>query len=189
MIHKINKFYTTENRKRKLKEKYLLSYSFSPGFYDKLCSINLYIDKNYDYELFLFFHEKNLKEMFKSNKSSSIFFKTNKSARVFLNLKSKLPFKVRKSLYDFFESDIILKENYYNNNDVFGIADRNEITYDINHKNGYIDLNMTLDILDKNLFQSKNEIKLLKLTSIIEKWCNKLRDDLMKEYGHKKNGI
>ncbi|SEQ08218.1 hypothetical protein [Flavobacterium urocaniciphilum] len=179
MIHKINKFYTSENRKRKLKEKYLLSYSFSPGFYDKLCSMNLYIDKNYDYELFLFFHEKNLKD----------FFTSNKSARIFLNLKSKLPYKIRKEVYGFFESDIILKENYYNDKNVFGISDSNETTFDINHKNGYFSLNMTLDILDKNLFQSKNEIKFLKLNSIIEKWCHKLRDDLMKEYGHKKNGI
>lgn len=179
MIHKLNKNYTTENKNRKLKEKYLLSYSFSPGFYDKLCSIDLYIDKNYDYELFLFFHEKNLKD----------FSTSNKSARIFLNLKSKLPYKVRQILYDFFKSDLKLKENYYNNKNMFGISDRNETTYNINHKNGYFSLNMTVDILDKNLFQSKNEIKFLKLTSIIEKWCNKLRDDFMKEYGHKKNGI
>lgn len=177
MLKQYSKNYILVNDKSVLKKKYLMNYHFSPGLYAKLCSIDLYIDKNYDFELFLFFHELHLKD----------FLTSNKSARIYINLKGKLPYKVRKSVYAFFESDVKLKENYFNDRNVYGMTDRNENSYIINHKNGYFSLDMTPDILDKNLFKSKHEINFLKLATLIEKWCTKLRDDLMKDYGHKKN--
>ena len=59
--------------------------------------------------------------------------------------------------------------------------------FEINHKNANYSLIMTADTLNKDLFQSNNELKFLKLTYSLEKWCNKLRDKLMTDYGWKKN--
>ncbi|WP_188618035.1 hypothetical protein [Cloacibacterium rupense] len=172
-----NKFFLLENGKRKLKNNYLLSYSFSPGLYDKLCQINLYIDNKYNYELHLFFIEYNLKE----------FNRTKRGERININLKSKLPYKLRSELNEFFKLDTFLKNDYFNDKNTFGILDRNEKVFEINHKNQNYCLIMTADTLDKNLFKSKNELKFLKLTYRIEKWCNKFRDQLMVDYGWKKN--
>ena len=172
-----NKFFLLENGKRKLKNKYLLRYSFSPGLYDKLCQINLYIDNKNNYELHLFFIEYNLEE----------FNRTKRGERININLKSKLPYKLRNELNEFFKLDLSLKNDYFNDKNTFGILDRNEKVFEINHKNGNYSLIMTADTLNKDLFQSNNELKFLKLTFSLEKWCNKLRDKLMTDYGWKKN--
>jgi len=173
------KFFIEENGKRKLKDKYSLGYSFSPGFYDKLSHVYLYIDKKYNYELILYFSEYNEEAYKEMGKPERIIFKQN----------SKLPFVLKKEMKDIFEHNLLLQKNYYNDNNVFGIMDRNEKYYEVNHNSGYFSIDLTLDTLNRDLFQTECETKFLKLTQNIELWITKLRDDLMDNYdGHKKNG-
>ncbi|MCW3162176.1 hypothetical protein [Chryseobacterium oryctis] len=174
MLFNLNKFYRNENNKSILKNKYLIHYSFSPGLYDKLCSVDLLIDNQLNYKLFLFFHEKNMID----------FKKSGKSARIFLYQNAKVPFKIRNEISSIFQEELVLKKNYYNDINVFGIMDRNQKYLILNHKSGYFSINLTLNTLNKDLFETKDEIKLLKLTDKIEKWTNKLRDNLMKDYGY-----
>ncbi|MDI9310251.1 MAG: hypothetical protein QM535_08545 [Limnohabitans sp.] len=180
MQYEINKFYQKENDNFKLKKKYLIHYSFKPGFYDKLCSVNLIIDNKLNYQLFLFFYESNIPKKEREEYIKSL--KSIKEARTFLYQTSKLPFKIRKEIKVIFENELLLKNSYYNDKNVFGISDRNEKYIKLNHKNGNFTIDLTIDTLNEALFEQISEVKFLKFTKNLEKWINKLRDDLIKPY-------
>lgn len=171
-----NRFYQKENNFSLLKENFLIHFGFKPGLYDKFSSVDLIIDSKYNYHLFLFFYENNIPE------EEIEHIKSAKDVRTFLHQNSKLPFEIRKKTKLIFENELFLKRVYYNDKNVFGILDRNEKCIKLNHKNGYFNIDLTIDTLNENLFEQNDEFQFLEFTTSLEKWVNKLRDNLMEPY-------
>jgi hypothetical protein len=172
MKFKIDKYYVGEDGKRKLKEKYVFSYSYFPGLYGKMCTIDLFVKKDMTFKLYLFFHENNMEE----------FLKTSKAERIEYYQESKLPFEIRKILSKILNSDFELKDSYHNSNDTFGILDRTLVGTTINHKNSNFSIDLSPDIINKKLFITESETNYLKLIELIENWLDYLTNSLMKSY-------
>lgn len=172
MKFKVDKFYDGNDGKRKLKEKYVFSYSYFPGLYGKICTIDLFVKQNMTFKLYLFFHEKNMAE----------FLKTSKVERIEYYQESKLPFEIREILSNILSSNFELKGSYHNSNNTFGILDRTLIGTTINHKNSSFSIDLSPDIINKELFKTESETDYLKLIEMTEKWLNHLTDSLMNIY-------
>ena len=173
MEYRIGDFYDGEIGNHKLKEKYLFSYSFSPGLYDKICSIDFFVKKNLTYNLFLFFHDQN---------GLSSEFKNPTDARIHFYQESKLPFSIRRILLEISEDDFTLNESYLNTKNTFGILDRTSISVSINFNDKYYSLDLSPDTLDKSLFKTKPELNFLKLIERTESFLELTRDFQMETY-------
>ena len=52
----------------------------------------------------------------------------------------------------------------------------------MDNKNGYFDIDLTIDTLDENIFEQNDELQFLEFIKSLEKWLNRLRDNLMEPY-------
>ena len=175
MEYRIGDFYDGEIGNYKLKEKYLFSFSFSPGLYAKLCTINLFVKSNMTYELFLFFYDQN-KQSLESLKENP------KEARIHFYQESKLPFTIKQTLLEITNPEFHLNESYYNSKNTFGILDRTSISAEIHFKEKYYSIDLSPDSLDKHLFKTKSELNFLKLIEQTESFLEKTRDFHMETY-------
>ena len=164
-------FYELKNKRIELKKEYILSYSFSPGLYGKMCNIDLFVDQNLNYQLFLFWHEKN----------DTLWENESKLERLFTHQKCKLPKRIRLLLNQLFSiQKLDFKESYLNDNNVLGILDRTLKGFNLNHRNNYHSIDTSPDTIDEKLFYSESEKLFLNLTLSIESWLSQLVDNLMK---------
>ena len=175
MEYRIGDFYNGEVGNYKLKEEYMFSYSFSPGLYDKLCEINLFVKRSFTYELFLFFYDQNQQslELLKDNP---------REARIHFYQESKLPFVIKQTLLEITNPEFKLNDSYYNSKNTFGILDRNHITAKISLEKKNFSIDLSQDTLDKNLFRTKSELIFLKLIQQTEDFLEKIRDFHMETY-------
>lgn len=168
MNYNSNDFYESETKK--LKANYIASYSYSPGLYGNMRTVNLFIDAEFNYSLFVFFHEN----PDDSQKISDEFFK---SPRTFIEYKSKLPIRIRILLTELLKpSKTSLKSSYYNDKNLFGILDRTEKYYEIRLNDKYYSIEMSLDAIDKKHFTTKTDQLFLQLTEATEIWLDQLID-------------
>jgi len=173
MKFQIDNYYEGEVGNKKLKEEFIFSYSFSPGLYDKLCKINLFVKKDMHFILHLFFYDMKIeKEMLKNLKE----------ARIEHYQVSKLPYVLRTKLSEILKANFNLKDSYLNDKNTFGNLDMTSIGSAINHSNGRFSINLSPDILDKSKFTTESEIDFLKLIENIEKWLNELTESTIKLY-------
>ncbi len=159
-----------EHDSTKLKKEYLLSYSFTPGLYDNIRIINLFIDTNLNYQLFTFFYAQpsNLEEINED---------LVKESRTTFEHQSKLPKRIRERITQLFSfSKATLKQSYYNEKNLFGILDRTQKYYQIHYNNVHYSMEMSLDRIDKNLFNTEVDQLFLQLTEAIEAWLEQLID-------------
>lgn len=172
MNFKDEDFYETNSEgKKQLKTQYLLAYSFSPSLYDDLRIINLFVDTNLNYQLFVFFHEQ--PKIFPEEINEELV-KTN---RTFIQHQSKLPVGIRTLIHQFLaHSEASLQSSYYNDKNLFGILDRTEKYYKIRYNDVYYSIEMDLDCIDKKLFITEADQLFLQLTAAIEIWLQQLID-------------
>lgn len=173
MEYKIGDYYDGEIGNYELKKEYLFSYSFSPGLYDKVCHMDFFVKKNLTYNLFLFFHDQN---------GLSSEFKNPTDARIHFYQESKLPFSIRRILFEISDNDFTLNESYFNTKNTFGILDRTSIGVGLNFDDKYYSLDLSPDTLDKNLFKTKSELNFLKLIEQTESFLELIRDFQMETY-------
>lgn len=172
MDYKIEGFFTGEDGNRSLKKEYTFSYSYFPGFYGKLCRVKLFVRENDTFQLYFFFHEKNMPE----------FEKTSKAERIHYYQESKLPFEIRKALSQILNADFKLNDSYYNSNETYGVLDRTMISTAINHGQNNFSIDLSPDTLDRKLFRTQSEIDFLKLIELTEKWLDHLSDVMLEIY-------
>ncbi|WP_046756969.1 hypothetical protein [Kordia jejudonensis] len=173
MITNYNEFYDGDYGNKRLKKEFIFSYTFVPGLYDTLCRVNLFVKSNMSYQLYLFFYDTQIEEEF---------METPEVARIKHYQESKLPYIVRTKLSRILKQNFVLKNSYFNSNNVFGILDRTEVSCKINHKNDQFSINLSPDILDKSKFKTKSEKDFLEMIEIMEKWLKELKGNTMKLY-------
>ncbi|MBC8753401.1 hypothetical protein H2O64_01880 [Kordia sp. YSTF-M3] len=174
-------FYETNaENKKQLKKEYLIAYSFSPGLYDDLRKINLFLDNDLNYQLFVFFYEQ--PKIFSEEINEELV----KKSRTFIQHQSKLPSGIRTLIHQFLaHSEASLKTSYYNNKNLFGILDRTEKYYEIRYNDVYYSIEMGLDCIDKKLFVTEVDQLFLQLTAAIENWLQQLIDGFV--FSHNEN--
>ncbi|WP_298902220.1 hypothetical protein [uncultured Psychroserpens sp.] len=175
MEYRIGDFYDGKIGNYKLKKEYIFSYSFSPGLYNKLCKINLFVKSNLTYELFLFFYDQNQQSL-ESLKENP------REARIHFYQESKLPFAIKQTLLEIVNPEFHLNDSYYNSKNTFGMLDRTSINAEINQEKKYFSIDLSLDTLDKNLFKTESELNFLKLIERTEDFLEKIRDFHMGTY-------
>uniref|UniRef100_UPI00404A72DA hypothetical protein n=1 Tax=Flavobacterium sp. TaxID=239 RepID=UPI00404A72DA len=175
MEYKIGNFYDGERGHYRLKKEYLFSYSFSPGLYDKLCEINLFVKSNLTYELFLFFFDQNQQSL-ESLKENP------REARIHFYQESKLPFAIKQNLLKIVNPEFHLNDSYYNSKNTFGMLDRTSISAELNLDKKYFSIDLSMDTLDKNLFKTESELNFLELIERTKGFIEKTRDFHMETY-------
>ena len=165
MRFQINDYYDGERGNRKLKKQFVFSYNYSPGLLGEMLLVDLFVKKDMNFVLHLFFHDK---------KIENELLKTPKNYRIEHYQESKLPYNVRVKLSKILKNDFILKESYLNDKNIFGILDRTHIGSEINHLNDNFSVDLSPDTIDKTKFKSKSEVEFLQLIEVVEKWLNNL---------------
>jgi len=173
MKFRIDNYYEGEDGNRKLNEKFIFSYSFSPGLYDKLRVIDLFVKKDMHFILHLFFYDMKIEKELLENP---------KVARIEHYQESKLPYVLRTKLSKILNDNFVLKDSYLNDKNTFGILDRTLIGSTINHSNGRFSIDLSPDSLEKSKFNTESENDFIKLIETVEKWLDDLTESTIKLY-------
>jgi hypothetical protein len=170
---KIDNYYVEEDGKRKLSEKFAFSYSYSPGLYGKMHTIDLFVKKDMSFKLHLLFYDNKVEKELLDNP---------KNARIEHYQESRIPYAVRAKLSKILNENFILAGSYLNDKNTFGILDSTSIGSVINHSNGQFSIDLSPDTLDRSKFDSESEVNFLKLIKTVEKWLNDLIENTIRLY-------
>ena len=163
---------------------FVFHYKYSPGFVPKLCTKELFIDAELNFELILSFHEKDIGEFTKvqENRTREELEKYIKSNRRELYLSCKVPKPIRNKLAEILKNSFELKKTYIDNskNEYLpeGVSHKSTT---LNHMKGSFSVNLGYGF-NKKLMNTVSEKSFMSLINLVEDWLKNVSDDLMKYY-------
>jgi hypothetical protein len=166
------------------KNDFVFYFSHYPGFVPKLCSKELFINSDLDFELILFFHENDSNEFanIRENKTKEEVEEYVRNNRRHLYLSCKTPKPIRNKLVNILGNTFKLKESYIENSgneyQPDGVSHESAT---LNHEKGVFSVNLGYGF-NKELMNTKPEKDFMNLIKLVEDWLEKLSDDLIKYY-------